>query len=98
MDRVTHEGWLQTLAQVAVALAGFSGLLAGVRHRSEQESRINVTRVKTIIETSLPILALSLLPTLLHGLGVAEIAAFRISGVVFLTGFIPLTIRGFFRF
>ena len=95
---MTHEGWLQTLAQVAVALAGFSGLLAGVRHRSEQESRINVTRVRTIIETSLPILALSLLPTLLHGLGASEIAAFRISAVVFLTGLIPLGIRGFLRF
>ena len=95
---MTHEGWLQTLAQVAVALAGFSGLLAGVRHRTEQESRINVTRVKTIIETSLPIAALSLVPTLLNGLGIGEIAAFRISGVLFLMGFIPLTVRGFRRY
>jgi hypothetical protein len=95
---VTHEGWLQTLAEVAVALAGFSGLLAGVRHRTEQESRINVTRLRTIIETSLPVVALSLLPTLLNGLGMAEIAAFRISALVFLTGLIPLGIRGFRRF
>ena len=95
---MTHEGWLQTLAQVAVALAGFSGLLAGVRYRNEQESRINLTRVRTIIETSLPIAALSLLPTLLNGLGLGEIAAFRISAVVFLTGLIPLGVRGFLRF
>jgi hypothetical protein len=95
---VTHEGWLQTLAEVAVALAGFSGLLAGVRHRSEQESRINVTRLRTIIETSLPIVALSLLPTLLNGLGLGEIAAFRISALVFLAGLIPLGTRGFLRF
>jgi hypothetical protein len=95
---VTHEGWLQTLAQVAVALAGFSGLLAGVRYRSQQESRINATRVRTIIETSLPIAALSLLPTLLDGLGLGEIAAFRISALVFLAGLIPLSIRGFRRF
>ena len=95
---MTHEGWLQTLAQVAVALAGFSGLLAGVRSASEQESRINLTRVRTIIETSLPIAALTLLPTLLNGLGLGEIAAFRISAVVFLVGLIPLGIRGFRRF
>jgi hypothetical protein len=95
---VTHEGWLQTLAQVAVALAGFSGLLAGMRYRTEQESRINATRLRTIIETSLPIVALSLLPTLLNGLGVGEIAAFRISALVFLAGLIPLGTRGFVRF
>jgi hypothetical protein len=95
---VTHEGWLQTLAEVAVALAGFSGLLAGVRYRSELESKINATRLRTIIETSLPILALSLLPTLLNGLGLSEIAAFRISALVFLAGLIPLSIRGFSRF
>jgi hypothetical protein len=95
---VTHEGWLQTLAEVAVALAGFTGLLAGVRGRSEQESRINITRVRTIVETSLPIMALSLLPTLLHGLGLGEIAAFRISALMFLAGLIPLSVRGFRRF
>jgi hypothetical protein len=95
---VTHEGWLQTLAQVGVALAGFSGLLAGVRYRSEQESRINATRLRTIIETSLPIVALSLLPTLLNGLGMGEISAFRISALVFLAGLIPLGTRGFLRF
>ncbi len=95
---MTHEGWLQTLAEVAVALAGFSGLIAGVRYRSEQESRINATRLRTIIETSLPILALSLLPTLFNGLGMGEIAAFRISALVFLAGLIPLGTRGFRRF
>ena len=95
---MTHEGWLQTLAEVAVALAGFSGLLAGFRSGSEQESRINVTRVRTIIETSLPIAALSMLPTVLNGFGLGEIAAFRISAVVFLVGLIPLGIRGFRRF
>ncbi len=41
---MAHENWLQTLAEVAVALAGFSGLLAGIRLRSERQSRINVTR------------------------------------------------------
>jgi hypothetical protein len=95
---VTHEGWLQTLAEVAVALAGFTGLLAGVRGRSEQESRINITRVRTIVETSLPIMALSLLPTLLSGLGLGETLAFRISALLYLAGLIPLSLRGFRRF
>jgi len=95
---VAHENWLQTLAEVAVALAGFSGLLAGIRQRSERQSRINVTRLRTIVETSLSVLAFSLLPAILNGLGVSEVGAFRISAVSFLAGFIPLTINGLHRF
>jgi len=81
-----------------VALAGFSGLLAGIRQRSERQSRINVTRLRTIVETSLSVLAFSLLPTVLHGFGVSEARAFRISGFSFLAGFIPLTLNGIYRF
>ena len=95
---VAHEDWLQTLAEVAVALAGFSGLLAGIRQRSQRESRISITRLRTIVETSLSVLAFSLLPALLNGLGISEVGAFRISAVSFLAGFIPLTVRGFHRF
>ena len=95
---MAHEDWLQTLAEVAVAFAGFSGLLAGIRERSQRESRINVTRLRTIVETSLSVLAFSLLPALLNGIGLGEVGAFRISAVAFLAGFIPLTVRGFRRF
>jgi hypothetical protein len=96
--KVAHEEWLRTLAEVAVALAGFSGLLAGIRQRSQRESRINITRLRTIVETSLSVLAFSLLPALLNGLGLNDVGAFRISAVSFLAGFIPLTVRGFRRF
>ena len=95
---MAHEDWLQTLAEVAVALAGFSGLLAGIRQRSQRESQINVTRLKTIVETSLSVLALCLIPVFLNGLGVGELKAFRISAIVFLAGFIPFTVMGFRRF
>ena len=95
---MAHEDWLRTLAEVAVTLAGFSGLLAGIRQRSQRESRINITRLRTIVETSLSVLAFSLLPALLNGLGLSEVGAFRISAVFFLAGFIPLTVRGFRRF
>jgi hypothetical protein len=95
---VAHEDWLRTLAEVAVALAGFSGLLAGIRQRSQRESRINITRLRTIVETSLSVLAFSLLPVLLNGFGPSEIGAFRISAVFFVVGFVPLTVRGFRRF
>jgi hypothetical protein len=95
---MAYEDWLQTLAQVAVTLAGFSGLLAGIRQRTQRESQINVTRFKTIVETSLSVLAFCVVPVLLHGLGVGELGAFRISAVAFLAGSIPLTAMGFRRF
>jgi hypothetical protein len=95
---MAHEDWLQTLAEVAVALAGFSGLLAGIRQRSQRESQINVTRLKAIVETSLSVLAFCLIPVFLNGLGVGELWAFRISAIAFLAGFIPLTAMGFRRF
>ena len=62
---MTHEDWLRTLAEVAVALAGFSGLLAGIRQRNQRESQINLTRLKTIVETSLSVLAFCLMPVFL---------------------------------
>jgi len=95
---MAHEDWLRTLAEVAIALAGFAGLLAGIRQRSQRESQINVTRLKTIVETSLSVLAFCLIPVFLNGLGVGELGAFRISAIVFLAGFIPFTVMGFRRF
>ena len=95
---MTHEDWLQTLAEIAVALAGFSGLLAGIRQRSQRESKINITRLRTIVETSLSVLAFCLIPIFLNGLGVSEIGAFRVSAIAFLAGFIPFTALGFRRF
>src|SRR6185436_19860042 len=95
---MAHEDWLRTLAEVAVALAGFSGLLARIGQRNQRESQINLTRLKTIVETSLSVLAFCLMPVFLNGLGVGELGAFRISAIVFLAGFIPLTAMGFRRF
>lgn len=95
---MAHEDWLQTLAEIAAALAGFSGLLAGIRQRNQRESQINVTRFRTIVETSLAVIAFCLMPVLLNGLGIGEIGAFRISAIAFLMGLIPFTVMGFRRF
>ena len=95
---MTYGDWLQTLAQIAVALAGFSGLLAGIRQRNQRESEINITRLRTIVETSLSVLGFCLVPIFLNGLGVGEAEAFRISASAFLAGFIPFTAMGFRRF
>jgi O-antigen/teichoic acid export membrane protein len=93
-----HEDWLQTLAEIAVTLAGFSGLLSGIRQRTERESRVNSTRLRTIVETSFSVLAFCLIPVFLAGLGLAENAAYRIAALAFLVGFVPSTLRGFRRF
>ena len=93
-----HEDWLQTLAEIAVTLAGFSGLLSGIRQRTERESRVNRTRLRTIVETSFSVLAFCLIPVFLAGLGLSENTAYRIAALVFLFGFVPSTLRGFRRF
>lgn len=93
-----HEDWLQTVAEVSVALAGFSSLAAGMRRRDYRTSAINRTRLLTIVETSLSALFFSVLPVLFHGLGMGERTSYRVSAVLFLLGFVPLCTRGFRRF
>jgi len=95
---MVHEDWLQTLAEIAVTLAGFSGLLSGIRQRTERESRVNSTRLRTIVETSFSVLAFCLIPVFLAGLGLPENVAFRVAALAFLFGFVPSTTRGFQRF
>lgn len=95
---MAYEDWLQTLAEIAVALAGFSGLLAGMNQRSARASRINATRLRTIVETSLSVLFFCLVPIFLDGFGVEERGNFRISALLYLFGFTPLTVMGFRRF
>ncbi len=93
-----HEDWLMTMAEVSIALAGFSSLAAVLRDQSPTESKINRTRLLTIVETSLSVLVFCIVPAVLHGLGVSEPAAFRFSAGLFLCGSVPTTWRGFRRY
>ncbi len=95
---MSHEEWLQVVAEVAIALAGFSGLAAGLRDRDGQRTKINQTRLQTIVETSLSALLFSIVPVILHGFGMAEGPAYRVSAFLFLCGFVPTCWRGIRRY
>ncbi|MDP6980783.1 MAG: hypothetical protein QF570_19645 [Myxococcota bacterium] len=55
---MSHEDWLQVAAEVSIALAGFSGLAAGLRERGGPRTKVNQSRLHTIVETSLSTLYL----------------------------------------
>ena len=62
-NRVDHQDLLQTLAEVSVALAGFSGVVTvfGRRHTGEWDSADRL-HLSFMLETSFAVLFLSLLP------------------------------------
>ncbi len=93
-----HEDWLQVTAEVSIAFAGFSGLAAGLRDRSGRRTKINQSRLLTIVETSLSALLFCLVPVVLHGFGMSEGSAYRLSAFLFLCGFVPTCWRGFRRY
>lgn len=85
---MTDEISFGTLAELSVTLAGFSGLIAALRHRpmSQWHPRVRLNFVLALIY-SFGGLLFALLPSMLHDLGlhdwVAQNALFLISGVLF---------------
>ena len=58
---------LQTISQVAAALAGFSGVVAAIGHRSSRIwSSEEILQLRTLVEPSLVALFGSFLPGILH--------------------------------
>jgi fermentation-respiration switch protein FrsA (DUF1100 family) len=94
---MTHSEWLQTLAEIGIGFAGFSALIAGMRHRDEPISAENRARGRAVIETSFAVLFGAILPVILHGLGLGETSAFRLAATVLAIAGTPLTIRGYRR-
>ena len=73
-----HEATLVTIAQVAVALAGFTGVVAVLGHRNQgtwtPEERL---QLRTLVETSLTVLFASFAPAVLLMIFGAELVAWR---------------------
>jgi hypothetical protein len=84
---------LETIAEVAIALAGFSGIVAVMGQRSSGEwSPAELTRLRLLLEVSLLVVFLSFLPALMLR-GTSPIAAWRISsGVCGLAHLLPLAL------
>lgn len=71
---------LRTLAEVAVALTGFTGIVAVLGRRAGGEwSPLELLRLRMLLETSLGVLFLSLLPVLLLTLRPSQETLWRVS-------------------
>lgn len=75
---------LATIAEVAIALGGFSALVAILQRTGENQSKAEIFRIQMMLEASLFVVALSIAPGVIRELGVSESNVWRISAVLFL--------------
>jgi len=76
---------LSTIAEIAIALAGFSALVGMLGSRTGRSSpKLDAFRLQIMLEASLFVVALALLPVVLLHLGVVEEIAWRASAGIFL--------------
>jgi len=89
---------LRTLAEVAVALTGFTGIVAVLGRRAGGEwAPLEMLRLRMLLETSLGVLFLSLLPLVMQTLRPSEQSLWRVSNglecLVYLGGLLLLCLR-----
>jgi hypothetical protein len=73
------ESILQTMAEVSVALAGFTGVVAAFGQRRERWTLADTIRFQGMLGTSLTVLVFSILPFAIHNLGAKATATWAIS-------------------
>jgi hypothetical protein len=77
---------LLTMAEVAVAFVGFSSLVSILGRRgSTDDPRLDAIRMRGLIESSLLVVAFSLVPSILHHYEVSALARWRLSSALFAT-------------
>ena len=84
-----HSGFLFTVAQVAVAFAGFAGLIiaiSGRQGRSEAEVRLDLVLLKNVLGASLMAVAFALIPAAILGMDVEPSVAWRGSAFLYAVG------------
>lgn len=80
---------LLTIAEVAIAFAGFASLVSVLgRGSSVDDPRVSGIRMRGMIVFSLLTVAFSLFPLLLHRYGLAESTVWRLSSTVLSIGFL----------
>jgi hypothetical protein len=80
-------GILQTIAEIAIAIVGFSGVVAVLGHRgSGKWSDTEIVRLRTLVEPGIVVLFASFLPPVLHLALASEELAWRISNGVLASG------------
>ncbi len=77
---------LLTIAEVAVAFAGFASLVSILGRRSSRDSPVvQAARLRVLIISSLLVVAFAFFPVVPHRLGASDPAVWRISSGVFAT-------------
>ena len=85
---------LQTLAEVAIALAGFTGIFVALRDRSGQPlSGYALVRFRIMLMASLAAVAFALLPFLFFHNGISPSATWSICSAVVLLFMVPITVH-----
>ena len=74
---MTISGWFQTIAEIGIGLAGFSGLIVALRKRAGPLSRTQIYRMRILLTLSFGAMFLSLLPHLMLDLGFDESIIWR---------------------
>lgn len=78
---------LRTVSEVAIAIVGFSGVVAVLGHRTDRKwSDIEVVRLRTLVEPGIVVLFASFLPQVLHVALASEELAWRVSNGVLASG------------
>ena len=82
-----HEDLLLAIAQIAVAFAGFAGLVSMLSSvRSEKHSGIQSLLFRTMILMALTVLTFSLVPFVPNSFGLPPLISWRIASALFLIG------------
>ena len=87
-----YPGSLETIAEIAVALAGFSALVALLATKDQARRKFEALGLQVMLEASLFVVALSLLPVVLFELGLAAGTVWRSSAAIFLIVDIAITV------
>jgi hypothetical protein len=93
-------GFLQTIAQIGVAIAGFSGLIVTLRKDAGPLTSVQKYRLQILLSMAFGAMFLSLLPDLLLSFGIPADRMWKVCSsllalysIVFLGWLIPATLR-----
>ena len=90
---MSHADTLYALAQIAVAFAGFAGLMAFVRERAAGPlTQVQRNRLIGMVRVALIATAFAILPIVVSAQGLLESTAWRASGALFAVAFAPITV------
>jgi hypothetical protein len=81
-----HNDFLFTVSEIAVAFAGFAGLVVAISRRngrSAEQALWDLQHLKNVLGTSLLAIAFALLPAMLSGMGADVAFAWRSSALLF---------------